>query len=233
MTFMKSAQPRVMVIDDETQIRRFLRVILERDGYQVVEVSFGREAISEVALMKPDVVILDLGLPDIDGCDVLRRVREWSRVPVLVASVRDGSEDKVGALDAGADDYVTKPFDTPELLARLRAIQRRVESEPPVSHLKVGSLRIDLAAHVVTVKSREVRLTPLQYGLLRILALNAGRMITQRQLLQETWGGHSEAQARHLRVHLCHIRRKLAAAGFNVRQLRNEPGIGYRLVEEM
>lgn len=227
---MKTAQLRALIIDDEVQIRRLLRAVLERGGYDVEEAGFGKAGVSEVALRNPDVVILDLGLPDMDGCDVLRRIREWSRVPVLVASVREGAEDKVGALDAGADDYMTKPFDTTELLARLRAIQRRVDPGQADSLLTCGALRMDFVARVVTVSGKEVHLTPIEYALLRVLALNSGKVITQRQLLREIWGNESEAQSRHLRVHLSNMRRKLAAAGYDTRCLRNEPGIGYRLV---
>ena len=227
---MKTSHMRALIIDDEVQIRRLLRAVLERGGYHVEEAGFGKVGVSEVALKKPDVVILDLGLPDIDGVDVLRRIREWSRVPVLVASVREGAEEKVGALDAGADDYMTKPFDTTELLARLRAIQRRVDPAQADSSLSCGTLKMDFVARVVTVEANQVHLTPIEYGLLRILALNAGKVITQRHLLREIWGTEADSQSRHLRVHLSNMRRKLAAAGYDTRCLRNEPGIGYRLV---
>jgi two-component system KDP operon response regulator KdpE len=227
---MNPAQPKALIIDDEVQIRRLLRAVLERGGYHVDEAGFGKIGVSDVAMKKPDVVILDLGLPDIDGTDALRRIREWSRVPVLVASVRENASDKVQALDAGADDYVTKPFDTTELLARLRAIQRRVDPAQEASHLTCGSLRMDFVARIVTINGDEVRLTPIEYALLRLLLLNAGKVITQRQLLKEIWGTESEAQSRHLRVHLSNMRRKLSDAGFDTRCLRNEPGIGYRLV---
>ena len=226
---MKPAKPTALIIDDEVQIRRLLHAVLDRAGYHVEETGLGKLGISEVAMKNPDVVILDLGLPDMDGNDVLRRIREWSRVPVLVASVREGADDKIKALDAGADDYVTKPFNNAELLARLRAIQRRADTGQDVSQFTCGNLTLDFVMRTVKVKSHEVRLTPIEYALLRILALNAGKVVTQKQLLTEVWGAGSEGQSQHLRVHLSHLRRKLDDAGFDTRKLRNEPAIGYRL----
>jgi len=226
---MKAPTPTALIIDDEVQIRRLLRVALESASYRVIEADQGQLGISETALRRPDVVILDLGLPDVPGLEVLRRIREWSRVPVLVASVRAGSEDKIAALDAGADDYVTKPFDSAELLARLRAIQRRADPATETPEFSADSLRIDFVGRTVQVAGREVHLTPIEYALLRILALNAGKVVTHRQLLREVWGPNAEHQSQYLRVHLAHARRKLADAGLNVRALRTEPGIGYRL----
>jgi two-component system KDP operon response regulator KdpE len=226
---MKQALPLALIVDDEVQIRRLLRVALESAGYRVAEAELGQLGISEVALRRPDVMILDLGLPDIDGVEVLRRVREWSRVPVLVASVRESAEEKIAALDAGADDYVTKPFDTAELLARLRAIQRRIDPAHEASDFVCGPMRIDFVARSVTVDGKDAHLTPIEYSLLRILALNAGKVVTQRQLLRDVWGPNAGEQSQYLRVHLTHIRRKLADAGFDRRHLRTEPGIGYRL----
>ena len=226
---MKTATLTALIIDDEVQIRRLLHAVLDRAGYLVAEAGLGKEGISEVALKNPDVVILDLGLPDIDGTEVLRRIREWSQVPVLVASVRDRASDKINALDAGADDYVTKPFDSAELLARLRAIQRRADSGHDSTEFRNGPLRIDFAARSATVNGKEIRLTPIEYSLLRVLAVNVGKVVTLRQLLSEIWGDNSEGQSQHLRVHLSNLRRKLAAAGFDTRALRNEPAIGYRL----
>ena len=226
---MKAASPTALIIDDEVQIRRLLRAALEGAGYRVVEADRGQLGISETALRRPDVVILDLGLPDLDGLKVLGRIREWSRVPVLIASVRDDPEEKVAALDAGADDYVTKPFDSTELLARLRAIQRRADPAHETPEFIAGPLRIDFAARVVTIGNTEIRLTPIEYALLRVLALNAGKVVTHRQLLREVWGPNAEQQSHYLRVHLTHVRQKLADAGLNVRSLRTEPGVGYRL----
>jgi two-component system KDP operon response regulator KdpE len=227
---MKKPPPIVLVIDDEVQIRRLLRAALEGSGYQVVEAGLGQLGISEVAVHRPNVLILDLGLPDMDGAEVLRRIREWSEVPVLVASVREGAEDKIAALDAGADDYVTKPFDTAELLARLRAIQRRADPGNETAEFICGPLRIDFVARTVAVDGKEARLTPIEYSLLRMLALNAGKVVTQRQLLREVWGPNAEEQSQYLRVHLTHVRRKLSDAGFDAKRLRTEPSIGYRLL---
>jgi two-component system KDP operon response regulator KdpE len=228
-TLMKSAHPIALIIDDETQIRRLLRAALEGAGYRVVEADKGQLGISETALRRPDVIILDLGLPDLEGLQVLKRIREWSRVPVLVASVRDDAEDKVAALDSGADDYVTKPFDSTELLARLRAIQRRADLAHESSEFVTGTLRIDFVGRLVKVGNTEIHLTPIEYALLRVLALNAGKVVTQRQMLREVWGPNAEEQSQYLRVHLTHVRQKLAEAGFDARSLRTEPGVGYRL----
>lgn len=226
---MKLPSPTALIIDDEIQIRRLLRAALEAASYRVVEADRGQLGISETALRRPDVVLLDLGLPDLDGLEVLRRIREWSRVPVLVVSVRDEPGEKVAALDAGADDYVTKPFDTTELLARLRAVQRRADPAHEAPEFSAGPLRIDFVARQVKVANTEVRLTPIEYALLRVLALNAGKVVTHRQLLREVWGPNAENQSQYLRVHLTHVRHKLAEAGLGVRALRTEPGIGYRL----
>jgi two-component system KDP operon response regulator KdpE len=226
---MKPTQPNALIIDDEVQIRRLLRAALEGAGYKIFEADNGQLGISETALRRPDVVLLDLGLPDLDGLEVLRRIREWSRVPVLVASVRDDPDDKVAALDAGADDYVTKPFDSTELLARLRAIQRRSDPSRETPEFACGSLRIDFTGRTVTVGDIEIHLTPIEYSLLRVLALNPGKVVTHRQLLREVWGPNAENQSQYLRVHLTHVRHKLSEAGLDARALRTEPGIGYRL----
>lgn len=225
---MKTSQPTALIIDDEVQIRRLLRAALESEHYHVVEADKGQLGISEVALSRPDVVVLDLGLPDMEGTEVLRRIREWSRVPVLVASVRDDGRDKIAALDAGADDYVTKPFDTGELLARLRAIQRRADAAQETAEFIAGDLRVDFVKRQVTVKGAEVRLTPIEYALLRILALNPGKVVTQKMLLREVWGPQGEAHGEYLRVHLTHLRKKIEQPGN--RLIRTEPGIGYRMV---
>ncbi|HEV2390819.1 MAG TPA: response regulator [Verrucomicrobiae bacterium] len=226
---MKPSLPTALIIDDELQIRRLLRAGLEGAGYRVVEADSGQLGISQTALCRPDVVVLDLGLADMEGREVLRRIREWSRVPVLVASVRDDPEDKVAALDAGADDYVTKPFDSTELLARLRAIQRRADPAREAPEFIAGSLRIDFVARLVRVGEREIHLTPIEYALLRVLARNVGKVVSHRQLLREVWGPNAEQQSQYLRVHLAHVRQKLAEAGINPQSLRTEPGIGYRL----
>jgi len=219
-----------LIIDDEVQIRRLLRVVLETDGYRVLDAESGRQGLSDVALRRPDVVLLDLGLPDMDGLVVLRRLREWSRVPVLILSVRDGPEDKVAALDAGADDYVTKPFQSAELLARLRAIQRRAPWATDEPYFQAGPLAIDFDSRTVTVKGHEVKLTATEYALLKMLAQHAGKVVTHRQLLREVWGPNAEEQSQYLRVYMTHLRKKIEDPDATAKLLRTESGIGYRLI---
>ena len=226
---MSSAQQTALIVDDEVQIRRLLRAALESSGYKVIEAGEGQRGISEVALVRPDVVILDLGLPDMDGTAVLRRLREWSDVPVVVLSVRDGADDKIGALDAGADDYVQKPFNTRELLARVRAVQRRTHTGNEAPCFQINELAVDVAAHTVRVSGAEVRLTPIEFALLKILSHHAGKVVTQKQLLREVWGPQAESQGQYLRVHLTHLRRKLSDAGLKGASIKTEAGIGYRL----
>jgi two-component system KDP operon response regulator KdpE len=219
-----------LVIDDEPQIRKLLRIVLEQEHYRALESDSGRHGLSEVALRRPDVVLLDLGLPDMDGLEVLKRVRQWSQVPVLILSVKDNPEDKVAALDAGADDYVTKPFEATELLARLRAIQRRAPAGGENAHFEAGDLAIDFNSHTVIVKGREVKLTATEYALLKLLALHAGKVVTHKQLLREVWGPNAEAQSQYLRVYMMHLRKKIEISEGPERLLRTESGIGYRLV---
>ena len=219
-----------LVIDDEIQIRRLLKVTLEAEHYRIYEADNGQGGLIEIVRRKPDVVLLDLGLPDMDGIDVLRRLREWSKVPVLVLSVRQGVEDKVAALDAGADDYLTKPFHSAELNARLRAIQRHATTEMTDPLFKCGLLQIDFASRTVKFGEEEIHLTATEYALLRVLALNAGKVVTHRQLLREVWGPKAEEQAQYLRVYMNHLRKKLGEQADQPRLLRNEPGIGYRLI---
>lgn len=218
-----------LIIDDEVQIRRLLRVALESADYTVQEAENGQLGLQAVALQRPDVVLLDLGLPDLDGLEVLRRLREWSEVPVLILSVRDEESDKVAALDAGADDYVTKPFSTVELLARLRAARRRAR---PVEESAVyihGPFRVDLATRQVTRAGQEVRLTATEYALLALFVRHAGRVLTHRQILREVWGPKSEEHRTYLRVYLTHLRKKIEPDPGTPTLLRTEPGIGYRL----
>lgn len=219
---------RALIVDDEIQLRRLLRLALESRGYEVVEAATGSLGLAEAAVRQPDVVLLDLGLPDMDGLEVLKRLREWTETPVLVLSVRDQEAGKVAALEQGADDYVTKPFSTVELLARLSAIQRRHKppGEDPVC--VVGDLVLDLASREVKLHGRSLKLTPTEYALLRLLARNVGRVITQKQILREVWGPNATEQSQYLRVYVAHLRKKLEAAS-GVRLL-NEPGVGYRLV---
>jgi two-component system KDP operon response regulator KdpE len=219
------------VIDDEVQIRRLMRVALEGHGYRVCEASTGQEGLMEAAQCRPDVVILDLGLPDMEGVTVLKRLREWSRVPVVVLSVRDREEDKVSALDNGADDYVTKPFSTAELLARLRVAQRHAQPAPEATVFRSGPLEIDLVARVVKVDGQEVRLTATEYSLLRLFVQHAGKVLTHRQILREVWGPNQAEQTHYLRVYMAHLREKLEADPAQPKLLITEPGIGYRLME--
>ena len=219
-----------LVIDDEPQIRRLLRILLEQEQYRALESDSGGRGLSEIALRRPDVVLLDLGLPDMDGMVVLERLRQWSRVPVLILSVRDGPEDKVAALDAGADDFVTKPFESAELLARLRAIQRRVQVGAEESVFEAGHLVVDFNSRTVEVNGREVKLTATEYALLKLLALHAGKVVTHKQLLREVWGPNAEEQSQYLRVYMMHLRKKIEMPDAAERLLRTESGIGYRLV---
>ncbi len=222
----------VLIIDDEVQIRRLLRITLDAAGYSVVEADAGRFGLDEAARHQPDAVVLDIGLPDMSGLDVLRQLREWSRVPVLVLTVVAGEPDKVAALDAGADDYLTKPFGAAELTARLRAILRRAPGETEPSVIAFGDIEMDLAARVVRRRGSEVRLTAKEYAMLRLLVLHRGKVVTHGQMLRDLWGPKAEGNTHYLRVHMTHIRQKLEADPHKPRHLRTESGIGYRLVED-
>lgn len=225
-----SENPTALVIDDERQIRKLLRIVLEEDHYRVLESETGEQGLSDIALRRPDVVLLDLGLPKIDGLTVLKRLREWSHVPVMVLTVRADAEEKVAALDAGADDYVTKPFDSAELLARLRAVQRRAATEKDEPYFSAGHLAIDFSSHTVTVNKQEIKLTATEYALLKILAQHAGKVVTHKQLLREVWGPNAEEQSQYLRVYMTHLRKKIEIPDAREKLLRTESGIGYRLV---
>jgi two-component system, OmpR family, KDP operon response regulator KdpE len=217
-----------LIIDDEVQIRRLLRVALEAENYQVHEVETGQQGLIEIANCKPAIILLDLGLPDIDGLEVLKRLREWSEAPVLVLSVRDDEAGKIAALDAGAEDYVTKPFSTPELLARLRAAQRKTRPEEDISVFKSGDLIVDLTARVVTRAGQEVKLTATEYALLRLFVKHPGRVLTHRYILREIWGPKSEEHRQYLRVYVTHLRQKIEVDPSNPCLIKTESGIGYR-----
>jgi two-component system KDP operon response regulator KdpE len=223
--------PTVLVIDDEVQIRRSLRLTLESAGFAVSEADTGQLGLANTATAHPDGIVLDLGLPDIDGATVLRRLREWSQIPVLVLTVRDSEEDKIAALDAGADDYLTKPFSSRELVARLRAILRRTQPVPESAVVTFGEIEIDMAARLVRRNGAEVKLTGKEYALFQMLVQHRGRVITHREILRKLWGPHAEESAHYLRVQMTHLRKKLEPDPHKPRHLKTEAGIGYRLVE--
>lgn len=219
---------RVLVVDDDPQLLRALRITLRAAGHEVVTAADGRTALHEAAAAHPDVVVLDLGLPDLDGTEVLAGCRPWFSGPVLVLSARGDSHDKVAALDAGADDYVSKPFDMSELLARLRALLRRGAAEADEPVVRTEHFTVDLAARQVTVAGAPVRLTPTEWALLSELVRAPGRLVGQRQLLQSVWGPAYEKETNYLRVYLAQLRRKLEPDPSSPRYLRTEPGMGYR-----
>jgi len=226
-----TATPTALVIDDEPQIRRLLRVSLEANGYRVFDAATGQEGLAQAALRQTDVVLLDLGLPDLHGQRVLERLREWSRVPVIILTVCDREEEKIAALDAGADDYVAKPFSTGELLARLRAALRHAQADHADAVFRTGALEVDLSARSVRKRGQEVRLTPTEYGLLRLLVSHAGKVLTHRQLLTELWGPKAVEQTQYLRVHIAHLRAKVEDDPAQPTMIITEPAVGYRLVE--
>lgn len=229
MTETTEKQRIVLVIDDETQIRRLLRLSLERNGYQVVEASTGGEGIDRAIESQPDLVLLDLGLPDMDGVTVLRRIREWSQAPVLVVSVRGREEDKIKALDSGANDYIVKPFGTGELMARLRVVQRYAFQPPNRTLFSSGDLQVDLAARVVKVRGRIVRLTVTEYSLLHVFIQHAGKVLTHGMLLREIWNSNEENKTGPLRVYMGYLREKIETDPARPKLLLTEPGVGYRL----
>jgi two-component system KDP operon response regulator KdpE len=219
---------RVLVVDDEPEILRTLGITLRARGYDVVLAATGRDALARAAEQPPDIVVLDLGLPDMEGATVIERLRTWSSVPILVLSGRSDSADKVDALDAGADDYVTKPFGTDELLARLRAMSRRPVAGDEVPRLAFGAVEVDLAAKRVTRAGDEVRLTPTEWHLLEVLLRNPGRLMSQRDLLAEVWGPGYETAQGNLRLYMAQLRRKLEADAARPAYFLTEPGMGYR-----
>jgi two-component system KDP operon response regulator KdpE len=227
---MSEPRPVVVLIEDEPQIRRFLRNVLPGEGYALYEAESGQRGLVEAAVRKADVVILDLGLPDMDGVQVVQRLREWSPVPVIVLSARTQEADKVAALDAGADDYLTKPFGVSELLARLRVALRHASRGPEGTQVfESGPLKVDLASRRVEVDGREVHLTPIEYRLLCTLVRNAGKVITHRQLLKEVWGPSHVEHSHYVRIYMAQLRKKLEADPAQPRFLLSEPGVGYRL----
>jgi two-component system KDP operon response regulator KdpE len=222
---------RILVVDDEPQIRKFLRISLTAQGYDVLEAPGGEDGISKCATDQPNLVILDLGLPDLDGQQVINRIREWSNVPIIVLSVRASDGEKVNALDSGANDYVTKPFSIKELLARIRVAMRAgLQGEGGSPELVVGELVVDVPRHKVFVSGERVRLTRKEFELLKMLAQNAGRIVTHRQILRELWGPAHEDDVHYLRIYIGHLRQKLGDDSANPQYIESEPGVGYRLI---
>jgi two-component system KDP operon response regulator KdpE len=226
-----SEQPiRVLVIDDEPQIRRFLRTSLSAHGYHVIEAACGKDAIVKMTTERPDIVILDLGLPDMDGLHIIHRVREWSTIPIIVLSVRGREDEKIAVLDGGADDYVTKPFNMGELLARIRAaLRHRLQAEVEEPVFRSAGLTVDLVRRVVLVDDCEVKLTPKEYDLLRVLVIHAGKVVTHQHLLREVWGPASVYETHYLRVYIGQLRQKIEPDPAQPRYILTEPGVGYRL----
>jgi len=220
---------RVLVVDDESSIRRYLRAALSAQGFVVFEAANGQGAINAVLADRPDIIILDLGLPDFDGIEVTRRLREWSQTPIIILSVREAEQDKIAALDAGADDYLTKPFGTGELMARMRVVMRRLASKPDEPILQVGGLQMDVSCRIVTVDENQIALTPTEYDILRLLMQNAGKVLTHRQLLRQVWGAAYETEMHILRVNISNLRRKIEPDPARPHYLVTEPGVGYRL----
>jgi two-component system, OmpR family, KDP operon response regulator KdpE len=226
---MGSDGPRVLVIDDERAIRRFLRASLGAHGYHVFEAATAQQGLEATAAVRPDLIILDLGLPDLDGIDVTRQLREWSKVPIVVLSVRGHDGDKIAALDAGADDYLTKPFSTGELLARIRVAMRHATREADEPVIATGELVVDLSHRLVKLAGREISLTPIEYLLLKTLALHAGKVLLHRHLLREVWGPGYDPDANLLRVSISKLRHKIESDPARPQYILTEPGVGYRL----
>jgi two-component system, OmpR family, KDP operon response regulator KdpE len=230
---MLNTEALVLIIEDELPIRRFLRASLSEQGYRIEEATSGEEGIKKAAALPPDFVILDLGLPGLDGQEVLRRLREWLTVPIIVLSARDQEKQKVEALDSGADDYLTKPFGLGELLARMRTALRHTRPQTTDgTTLQIGELRIDLAARSVTLADDPVHLTPLEYKLLVLFMRNAGKVLTHRQLLREVWGPHDVHENHYLRVFVATLRRKIEPNPTQPRYILTEQGVGYRIAAE-
>jgi two-component system KDP operon response regulator KdpE len=223
---------RALVVDDETSIRRYLRAALTAQGFIVYEAANGQEAINAVLTNHPDIIILDLGLPDFDGIEVTRELREWSQTPIIILSVRESEQDKIAALDAGADDYLTKPFGTGELMARIRVVMRRQASKVDEPILRVDELQMDLSRRVVNIRGDEISLTPTEYDILRLLMQNAGKVITHHHLLRQVWGTAYESEMHILRVNISNLRRKIEFNPSRPMYIHTEPGVGYRMKAE-
>ncbi len=230
---MSTSHPlRLLIVEDEIQMRRLLKVTLENAGYNTTTAENGELGLAEIAGGRPDGVVLDLGLPDLDGTEVLRRIRSWSQIPVLVLTVRDEENAMISALDSGADDYLTKPFNSRELLARLRAVLRRIQPAVENAQIRFGDIEIDFNLRQVRRGGHYVKLTPKEFDLLCYLAQNSGRVLTHPQILAKLWGANSEDQAQYLRVYMLRLRQKLEDDPHEPKYLRTDSGIGYRLVTE-
>ena len=228
---MTSCGAKILVIDDEPQIQKLLRVTLQAQGFEIVAASSGEEGILKTTMVRPDLIVLDLGLPDIPGMEVLHRIREWTQIPIVVLTAKDREEDKITALDSGADDYVTKPFGMGELVARIRVALRHNAKSQDEPILDFGRLVIDLSGRTVKLDGEKIKLTPTEYELLKILATNAGRVMTHKQLLQQVWGGHQyDTDSHYLRVYIGHLRKKIETDPARPNFIITEPGIGYRFM---
>lgn len=228
---MSNQGPLILIVDDEIQIRRFLRISLEANGYRVDETALGTDAISKTAQSHPDLVILDMELPDMYGLDVLKRLREWTHIPVIILSVRDDDSDKVSALDAGADDYLTKPFSVDELLARIRTAQRHAQPNQEEAIFTSGQLEVDLSHRLVMVDGQVIKLTPTEYALLRFMIQHAGKVLTHQQILKAVWGLEYIHETHYLRVYFAQLRQKIEREPNFPQIIITESGIGYRLVQ--
>ena len=226
---MSEQRPCILVVDDEEAIRQFLSVTLSSQGYEIVEAASGQEAISSVSSRQPDLIILDLALPDIDGVEVTRRLRQWTQIPIIILSVRGSENDKIAALDAGADDYLTKPFGAKELLARIRVAWRHQSHPIGESVFTNGELMVDLTNRVIKASGDVIQLTPTEYDILRVLVNHAGRVLTHRQILQEVWGEQYGDELHMLHVNISNLRSKIEPDPARPRYIITEPGVGYRL----
>lgn len=226
---MTTTGAKILIIDDEPQIRKLLRVTLTAHGFEAAEASTGQEGLLQATMVRPDLIVLDLGLPDMTGMEVLAHIREWSQVPIIILTAHDQEQDKVAALDRGADDYVTKPFGMGEFMARMRVALRHIAKTQDEPVLKLGHLVIDLSQRSVELNDEKLKLTPTEYDLLKVLALNAGRVMTHKQLLKQVWGGQQyESDSQYLRVYVGHLRKKIEEDPTRPKYILTEPGIGYR-----
>ncbi|KRE51025.1 response regulator [Paenibacillus sp. Soil724D2] len=226
---MTTTGAKILIIDDEPQIRKLLRVTLTAHGFEAAEASTGQEGLLQATMVRPDLIVLDLGLPDMTGMEVLAHIREWSQVPIIILTAQDQEQDKVAALDRGADDYVTKPFGMGEFMARMRVALRHIAKTQDEPVLKLGHLVIDLSQRSVELNDEKLKLTPTEYDLLKVLTLNAGRVMTHKQLLKQVWGGQQyESDSQYLRVYVGHLRKKIEEDPTRPKYILTEPGIGYR-----